>query len=120
MGGTFTDEEVHGWLQEIADACWVSLHYDTPALKGIGACEIAGGGYVRQLVPMSQPANRIIWSLADARFTGLIQTQLTHFGIWTRKNNGRLRAYGELPKKLTVMNGKGYIVYEGELALSIG
>lgn len=120
MDGSFTDEQVHQWLQDVADAPWISLHYDTPALQGIGACELSGGGYVRCKVSFSQPANRSIWSLSDARFTGLIQTQLTHFGVWDQKTGGMLRAYARLPEKVAIPNGFGYVLRQGELALSIG
>lgn len=120
MEGSFTDDVVHGWLQEVANAAYVSLHYDTPALGGVGLSEISGGGYVRSLTPFSQPANRAIWSLADARFTGLVQNQLTHFGIWDSLTGGRLLCYASLPEKTSVLNGWGYLLHEGELSVSIG
>jgi hypothetical protein len=59
----------------------------------------------------------------DARFTGLVQTKLVYFGVWSRKNPGPddfLRAYGELPKPVMVLNGKGYILHAGQLAVSFG
>ena len=120
MEGSFTDSQVHKWLQDIADNGWVSLHYDMPALGGIGLCEIDGGGYNRQKAIFSQPANRSIWSLEDIRFTGLRQTQLTHFGVFTKQQNGLMICYGRLPEKQIILNGKGYIIHEGELAISIG
>ena len=42
--GSFTDEQVHVWLQEVADAGWISLHFDTPALGAVGLAEISGAG----------------------------------------------------------------------------
>jgi hypothetical protein len=120
MEGSFTDAVVHDWLQVIADNAWISLHYATPALGGIGACEIHGGGYVRAKVAFSQPTNRAIWSLEDARFTGLVQNQLTHFGINNSESGGLLLAYGPLPTKAIIMNGHGYVLRQGELAVSIG
>lgn len=120
MEGSFTDSQVHLWLQEIADDGWVSLHYDIPALGGVGYCEVDGGGYTRQKPVFSQPANRAIWSLADIRFSGLKQTQLTHFGVFSKKLNGRLMCYGRLPEKKVILNGKGFVIHEGDLAISIG
>lgn len=121
MDGSFTDEQVHIWLQEVADEAWVSLHYDSPGLSGVGLAEIEGGGYTRCKVPMSQPANRTIWSLADARFAGLQQNQLTHFGIWDGEHNGLLRAYGRLPGGIrVVLTGDGFVLREGDLAISFG
>jgi hypothetical protein len=118
--GTWSDEQVHLWLQDVADAGWVSLHYDSPILGGLDRAEISGGGYKRIKVSFSQPSNRIIWSLTDARFTGLVQTQLTHFGIWSGESLGMLRASGLLPTKVIILNGKGFVIPAGELALSIG
>lgn len=120
MDGSITDQRVHKWLQEIADGAYVSLHYDTPALGGIGACELSGGGYKRAKTPFSQPSNRTIWSLEDAKFTGLVQNQITHFGIWDTATRGELVAYASLPEKATVLNGWGFVLREGQLAISFG
>ena len=118
--GSVTDEQAHRWLQEIADHGWVSLHYDTPGLSGADRAEISGGGYVRFQMQWSQPSNRAIWSMVDARFTGLTQTKLTYFGVWDQAAKGLLRAYGELPEPVVVLNGKGYVLHHGQLAISFG
>jgi len=118
--GSITDEQAHLWLQDVADHSWVSLHYDSPALGGEDKAEISGGGYVRFRMSFSQPNNRAIWSLVDARFTGLVQTKLVYFGVWDKKNKGVLRAYGELPNPVVVLNGKGYVLHAGQLAISFG
>lgn len=120
MDGSVSDEQAHAWLQDIADAGWVSLHYESPALGSVGKGEIGGGGYVRFKMSFSQPANRAIWSLADAKFTGLTQNRLTHFGIWSSQYLGMIRAYGPLPEAAVIVNGWGYILHEGDLAVSIG
>ena len=86
--GSITDEQAHIWLQEVADNGWVSLHYDTPSLGGADQAEIAGGGYVRVKMSWTQPNNRAIWSLVDARFTGLVQTKVTYFGVWDSQYQG--------------------------------
>ena len=116
----FTDNKVHEWLQQIADGAWVSLHFDSPVLGGVGMNEISGGGYNRVKVPFSQPSNRTIWSLADVTFTGLAQTTLTHFGLWDASTQGELMAYAALPEKVAIYNGWGYTLHEGDLALSVG
>jgi hypothetical protein len=119
MEGSFTDQQVHAWLDDIGTNAWVSLHYDSPALHGIGAAELSGGGYVRVKVPFSRATGRTIWSLDDVKFTGLSQNQLTHFGIWDAQTNGILRAFGRLPEPQLVVQGWGFILYTGELALSV-
>ena len=118
--GSITDEQAHLWLQDIANAGFVSLHYDSPALGGADRAEIAGGGYQRVKMSFSQPNNRAIWSLVDARFTGLQQTKLVYFGIWDHLNKGMLRSYGELPVPAVVLNGKGYVLHAGLIAVSFG
>lgn len=118
--GAFTDEQVHIWLQEIADNAWVSLHFDTPALGGIGRNEISGGGYLRVKGKFTSPANRAIWSVDDVRWTGLTQTILTHYGVWNHPTHGMMRAYGRLPQKVSLLNGWGHLMRAGELAVSIG
>ena len=118
--GSISDEQVHDWLQEIADAGWVSLHFDNPSLGGADKAEIAGGGYQRFKMVWSQPNNRAIWSLTDARFTGLMQTKLTYFGVWSKQTKGFLRASGELPDPAVVLNGKGYVLHAGMIAISCG
>jgi hypothetical protein len=120
MDGSITDEQAHLWLQEVANSGWVSLHYDSPALGGDDKGEIAGGGYGRFKMVWSQPNNRAIWSLTDARWTGLTQNKLTYFGVWNQQFNGMLRAYAELPSPVAILNGKGYILYAGSIVVSFG
>src|SRR4051812_31326187 len=120
MDGSITDDQAHLWLQEIADKGWVSLHYDNPSLGGLDRAEIGGGGYQRFKMIWSQPNNRAIWSLTDAKFTGLMQTKLTYFGVWNNRKLGLLRAYAELPDPVAILNGKGFILHAGSLAVSFG
>lgn len=121
--GSVTDEQAHRWLEAIQEHGWVSLHNASPALGGADRGEISGGGYVRYKMKWSNPANRAIWSLEDARFHGLVQTRVTYFGVWSRGNPGPedfLRAYAELTRPATILNGKGYILHAGDLAVSFG
>ena len=120
MDGSITDEQAHIWLQEIADGGWVSLHFDTPALGGVERAELSGGSYQRVKVPWSQPTNRAIWSLDDARFNGLVANKITYFGVWNSAVKGMLRAYAELPSPAVVLTGKGYILHAGTVAISFG
>jgi hypothetical protein len=118
--GIITDAQVHQWLQGIADKSWISLHFDTPALGGLDRAEISGGGYKRFKMAWSQPANRAIWSMVDARFTGLVQTKLTYFGVWNALTLGDLLAYVELQEPVGILNGKGYVIPQGQIAISMG
>jgi len=120
MDGSISDQQAHQWLQQIADAGWVSLHYDNPALGDAGRAELSGGGYQRFRMTWSQPNNRAIWSLQDARYTGLLQTKVVYFGVWDKQVKGMLRAYAELGEPKTVLNGKGFILHAGTLAVSFG
>lgn len=118
--GTFSDEKVHQWLGCVADIPWVSLHYESPGLNGINKGEISGGGYHRCLISFSAPANRAIWSLADAKFTGLLKNKLTHYGIWDDPYAGTLQGYGAIGDDgVIVVNGQGYVIPSGQLVLSV-
>lgn len=119
MDGTFYDELVHEWLAAVAENAWVSLHYESPSLGGLGLGEIHGGGYLRKQVTFSTPSARTIWSLTNVKFTGLPANRLTHFGIWNAANKGRIQASGPLPTEVIIASGGGYLLAEGKLALSI-
>jgi|SRR5262245_54449373 len=124
--GSVTDAQVHEWLKDIAESGWISLHFDTPALGGELHNELDGGGYQRFKMIWSPPTNRAIWSMVDARFTGLLATKITFFGVWNMKGTGtvdnpaRLMAYAELPEPVVVLNGKGYVLHQGDVAISFG
>jgi hypothetical protein len=120
MYGGLTDEQVHRWLQEIADLSFISLHFASPALGGNDLAEIFGGGYTRFPMTWHQPVNRGIWSSADAVFSGLTPNRVTYFGVWSDQNLGFLRGYGELPSPATIASGKGYVLAKGEIAISLG
>jgi hypothetical protein len=120
MDGSVTPEQAHQWLQEIADDGWISLHFDNPMLAGRDAAEVIGAGYLRVKMAWSQPSNQSIWSLKDARFTGLNATKVTHFGVWNKDAKGMLRAYAEFSSPKVVMNGKGLVLVAGSIAISVG
>ena len=117
--GTATDYKVHQWLQEISDAGWVSLHYDDPLIGAINQNEISGGGYARQKAVFTVPANRAIWNTADIVWTGLLQGQITHWGIYDDHTLGNLTYSGRLPGIVSLLNGKGYRIGAGDFALSM-
>ena len=118
--GSITDEQAHRWLQEVVTSGWVSLHYDNPALAGVDRAECSGGGYLRVKMAWNQPNNRTIWSVYDARFNGLNQTKVLYFGVWDLQYKGFLRAYAELSEPAVVLQGKGYILHAGSVAISFG
>jgi hypothetical protein len=132
--GSVTDEQAHRWLQEIAmgdpiittgkvtgyTGSWVSLHHDNPALAGVDRAEVSGGGYQRFKMAWNMPNNRTIWSLVDARYNGMMQTKVTYFGVWNLQNQGFLRAYAELSEPAVVLQGKGFILHAGTVAISFG
>lgn len=120
MDGSISDEQANVWLQDIADSGYISLHYESPSMMGTGRGEISGGGYKRFKMGWSQPSNRTIWSLDDARFTGLLQNKISHFGIWNALNSGRVMAYGPLADPVVLLTGSGYVLHEGEIAVSFG
>ena len=118
--GSFTDEQVHLWLAEVASSAWIGMHYDSPTMGALNNNEVSGGGYTRCLVTFSEPANRTIWLTQDATFQGLTQTQLTHFSVWNQVTGGLMRVSGRIPRTATILTGRGYRIMAGEMAISFG
>jgi len=114
----FTDWYSNKVLQEIADNAWIALHYDSPELDGLGGSEISGGGYHRILTPFTMPSNRVIWSAADSVFVGLNSTRLTHFSVNDSQVRGNMYCFGELPEPITILQGRGYVLKQGDIAIS--
>lgn len=119
--GTYSDSQVHEWLQDIVENGWISLHYDNPAIDGFGGAEIGGGGYRRIQGVFSAPSNRTIWLLQDVIWTGLLQTSILYFGIWNDQYTGRLSASGKIgDTPVQILQGMGHVIRAGDLALSLG
>lgn len=116
----FTDTTVHDWLETVSSSAWCSLHYDSPALDGLGGSEISGGSYARVKIVFAAPSNRAMWATDDVVFAGLPATQVTHFGIWSLRTKGSLIAYGTFPTRRIVPAGRGIVIPAGDLVLSLG
>src|SRR3954466_8816445 len=118
--GNIDDELVHAWLDCLRDNAWCSLHYETPALNGLGRGEISGGGDIRRKLDFSAPVARSIWSINNVKFIGLNANRLTHFGIWNHKSGGKIKAWGKLPDDgALITQGGGYVLGEGSIAISL-
>lgn len=117
---SFDDDLVHSWLDCLRDNAWCSLHYESPALEGLGRGELSGGGYVRRRLTFSDPVAKTIWSTENVRFVGLNPNRLTYFGVWDHKQGGLIKAWGELPEDgVLIPQGGGYLLRAGSIAISI-
>jgi hypothetical protein len=114
---SFTDYQVHLWLAA-QDKYWVSLHFDDPVHAGAYASELSGDGYVRQQASYTSPANRTMWNQNNMQFAGLPACVITHMGGWDAKTKGNLRWSIELPDPKRIIQGGGFTIVQGQLALS--
>src|SRR4051812_7480936 len=116
--GSASDYQVHAWLQQIVASAYGSLHYDDPTLGAINNNEVSGGGYLRPQILFTAPVNRGIWNSADIIWNGLLQGQITHWGINDASAGGNLIYSGRLPGITSLLTGRGYRIGAGGLAVS--
>lgn len=114
---SFTDYRVHLWLAGM-NGGWVGLHFDDPIHAGAYASELSGDGYVRTQASFTEPANRTIWNTNAMQFAGLPACVVTHMGGWDAKTKGNLMWSIELPEPRRVIQGGGFSIVQGELAVS--
>lgn len=114
----FTEYVAHKSLKDIKDECWVALHFDDPTLAGAYASEVNGGGYGRILSKWGEISNKIMWLDNNLIWTGLQQTRITHLGGWNAEFNGDLMWVSQVKPPARILDGKGYSVAKGTIALS--
>lgn len=117
MNGAFSDYQVEQWLNN--RTYWVSLHYGSPIVDGAYASEIFGGSYSRQRVQMTSPDSRAIYNADDIVWRGIPQTRITHIAGWDKQYNGDMLWWAKLESPVTILDGKGFILTSGILALSM-
>lgn len=115
---SFTTFTLHKTLQDIADSCWVSLHFDSPDQAGAVASEISGGGYSRERARFDEPSNNHMWLNRNLRWEGLPLTLVAYLGGWDQERNGNLQWFSEMSPPERILEGKGFIVPAQSLALS--
>lgn len=120
MDGSVTDYQANEWLEQITETGWISLHFDNPTLGGEDKAEIHGGGYSRFKATWTKPNGRAIWNDGDARWSGLTQNKISYVGVWDKRRNGHLLVYCELPDKISIRNGEGWILHDRDLVISFG
>ena len=118
--GTFSDYLVHEWLEEVQESCWVSLHFDSPAIAGALASEFGGGsgGYHRQEAKFTNPSNRAIWNKNALQWRGLNDNNVMYVGGWDKERGGHLLWYAKLESPKMIREGQGYTLAENELVIS--
>jgi len=114
---SFSDYQVHLWLGAL-NGYYVGCHFDDPNHAGAYASEISGDGYVRTQAFFTEPSNRTMWNVNVFGFAGLPACVITHFSIWDAKTKGNLRGSIELPDPKRILQGGGFTIIAGDLALS--
>lgn len=119
MSGRISDYQVEQWLAALQDSTFMALHTDNPDVAGAYASELFGGGYVRQKVTLTAPANRASWNAGVVTFSGLPAATITHIGGWNALINGDLRFSIALPAPLRVTAGSTRSFPAQMLAISL-
>lgn len=115
----FTDTIVDGWLRDIVENCYLSLHFDNPDLAGAYASEVFGGSYRRVKGSFTTPDSRACFNDTDVTWKGLPNITLTHIGGWDALVSGNLMFYGALPEPVRMTTGKNYTLPSFDISLSI-
>lgn len=117
--GTISSQFAHRILGEIADSCFLALHFDSPIYAGAYASEVSGAGYVRVKVDFNEPSTRTITNTSDVRFSGLPQTRVTWVAGWTARERGDLLWHVELDSPSIISQGGGYGIGAGEIIIGL-
>lgn len=91
---TLSNEIAHDTLTRIfrTEDCWLSLHTADPLHGGLNTAELVGGGYARQRVGWSVPANRTITNTGDVMFQQLPVATIGWLGVYDAGVGGTLLA----------------------------
>ena len=87
-------------------------------MGGAYACEITGGGYVRQQASLRLPSGRATWSVSPMAFVPLPATLVSQVGFWDAVTNGNFLAASPLPTVRRILAGGRYDLNAEDLALS--
>lgn len=116
---SFTDFQVHEWLEGLQGGMYAALHFDSPVHAGAYASEFSGEGYVRAKITFTVPSNRTMWNINVVSFAGLPANRILYIGGWDALNGGNLRWETQLPGEgVRVIQGGGYSVQPNDIALS--
>lgn len=118
MLGGFTDYKVEQWLAE-DPGYWVSLHFSHPVVTGAYASELFGGSYGRVYLTFSTPNSRAVYATEDAKWEGLPHARITHIGGWNQQYSGDLEWWAELDTAKVIVEGRGFTLPAGMIALSM-
>lgn len=117
--GTFATNLVNQWLDEIAERCWVSLHFDTPASSNYNTeFSITPGGYARQRASFTPADNRVIWLASPLRWRGLSAGVIAYVGGWNSADAGDLLWFDKVTDPVNVANGSSWLLDTNKLAIS--
>lgn len=118
MSGRISDYQVERWLTTMQTS-FLALHFDNPDVAGAYASEVFGGGYTRQRINFSLPANRAMWNLSAVSFTGLPGVTVTHLTLWDSLTAGNYLTTLALPASMRVLAGKSVAWGAQQIAVSI-
>src|SRR4051794_13776288 len=81
---------------------YLSAHLSDPTPLGSTGSEVAGGGYVRQVINFASPNNRTRVSTNAQNFPGMPACIVTHLAVWTQIAGGYMTFAKKLNPPITV------------------
>lgn len=101
---------------------WLALHNGPgPTVLGSGAAdnELAGAGYVRQLIKFAVPSGRTRVSNNAQKFAGLAADTVTWLSVWDLIGDGNMIFAKKLTPAITVVESGFLLAAPGDVALSL-
>lgn len=98
---------------------YIALFTSAPGEAG-GGTEVSGGGYARQAITFTAPANGQVSNLADVSFPVATADwgTVTHFALFDAATAGNMLLYGAFSLSKIVQVGDQLIIRAGDLVIT--
>ena len=83
---------------------YLALYTATPTISG-GGTEVSGGSYARLPITFGTITSGAMSNTAAITFSGLPNSNITHYGILTAVTAGTLKVFGTLNSTAVVISG---------------
>lgn len=98
---------------------YLALHISNPNVLDPSPTELAGGGYVRQIIKFAVPSSRSCVSNDAQNYSGLPAATIPYLGVWTTVAGGFLVFDIDTSSNPLVSLASGFLyVMPGDVALS--
>lgn len=98
---------------------YLALHEAPPDVTGTPANEVAGGGYVRQVITTSAPSGKTVVSSNAIVFPGMPAVTVTDMAIWDAISGGHLCVIIHLATPVVVTESGQFLVAKSDIAVTV-